>query len=61
MFTLVAVASNIGSGYATTYPGIIVSRCFVGVGSSVALAIGGATVCLHCSYLLSMSGTDVLM
>jgi hypothetical protein len=30
---------------------MIVSRCFVGIGSSVALAIGGATVCLRASLL----------
>ena len=43
-FTLIALAGNIGSGYASTYAREIVSRCFVGIGSSVALAIGGATV-----------------
>ncbi|KAF2099946.1 MFS general substrate transporter [Rhizodiscina lignyota] len=45
LFTLIAIAANIGSGYAKTYATEIVSRVFVGVGASVALAIGGATIC----------------
>ncbi|KAJ5606678.1 hypothetical protein N7510_009459 [Penicillium lagena] len=45
LFTLIVVISNIGSAKATTYAGMIVSRCFVGVGSSVTLAFGGATIC----------------
>ena len=44
-FTLIAIVSNVGSAYAKTYATIIVSRIFVGVGASVALAIGGATIC----------------
>jgi hypothetical protein len=36
--------SNIGSARATSYAGMIISRCCVGIGSSVALAFGGATV-----------------
>jgi hypothetical protein len=41
---MVAIASNIGSAYSTSFGGVIVSRIFAGVGS-VALAIGAATVC----------------
>ena len=44
LLTIIAIASNIGSAYATTYGREIVSRIFVGVGASVALAIGAATV-----------------
>lgn len=44
LFTLIAIASNIGSGYATTYPLQILARCVSGIGASVALSIGGATV-----------------
>jgi predicted MFS family arabinose efflux permease len=43
-FTLVAAMSNIGSAKATSYAGVLISRMFVGVGSSVGLAIGGSTV-----------------
>lgn len=46
IFTLIAIGSNVGSGYASTYAREIVSRVFVGIGASVALAIGGATVIL---------------
>jgi MFS family permease len=49
LFTLIAIAANIGSGFAPTYPGQIVTRCFAGVGASVVLSIGGATV----RYILS--------
>ncbi|KAH8905828.1 MFS general substrate transporter [Coniochaeta sp. PMI_546] len=45
IFTLIAIGANVGSGFAPTYATQIVSRCFVGVGASVALAIGGATIC----------------
>ncbi|KAF2092454.1 MFS general substrate transporter [Rhizodiscina lignyota] len=45
VFTLILIAANIGSGYAATYAGQIVARCFSGVGASVALSIGGATIC----------------
>ncbi|KAH8804475.1 major facilitator superfamily domain-containing protein [Xylogone sp. PMI_703] len=45
IFTLIGIAGNIGSGYAPTYATQIVCRCVVGIGSSVALAIGGATIC----------------
>jgi hypothetical protein len=48
LFTLIAIASNIGSGYASTYARIIVARCASGIGASVALSIGGATV-LYCT------------
>ena len=42
--TLIAMAANIGGGYANSYSGQVVGRVFVGLGSSVVLAIGGATV-----------------
>ena len=42
--TLVAMVANIGGGYANSYAGQVVGRVFVGLGASVALAIGGATV-----------------
>ncbi|KIN08655.1 hypothetical protein OIDMADRAFT_175426 [Oidiodendron maius Zn] len=45
IFTIIAVAANIGSGYAKTYGGVITSRVFVGVGASAALAISAATIC----------------
>lgn len=45
LFTIIALFANVGSGYARTYGTEIVSRMFVGVGASVALAIGGATIC----------------
>ncbi|KAI5461870.1 major facilitator superfamily domain-containing protein [Mariannaea sp. PMI_226] len=45
IFTVIAIGANIGSAYAPTYGTQIVSRCFVGIGASVALAIGGATIC----------------
>ena len=41
---MIAIGANVGSGYASTYAREIVTRCFVGIGASVALAIGGATV-----------------
>ncbi|KAM0253069.1 hypothetical protein ACHAQJ_007445 [Trichoderma viride] len=45
VFTVIAIAANIGSAYAPTYGTQILSRCCVGIGASVALAIGGATIC----------------
>ena len=44
IFTLINIAANLGSAYAASYGGLIVARIFVGVGASVALAVGGATV-----------------
>jgi hypothetical protein len=38
------MGANIGSGFAKSYATILVSRVFVGVGSSAALAISAATV-----------------
>ncbi|KAF7165377.1 hypothetical protein CNMCM6106_001567 [Aspergillus hiratsukae] len=45
ILTFISVLGNISSAQATAYGGMIMSPCFVGIGSSVALAIGGATVC----------------
>lgn len=44
VFTLIAIGANIGSAYAPSYGTQILTRCIVGIGASVALAIGGATV-----------------
>jgi predicted MFS family arabinose efflux permease len=44
LFTVIAVAANIGSAFAQTYATEVLSRAIAGIGSSVALAIGGATV-----------------
>lgn len=55
IFTLIAMGANIGSAYAPSYGTQILTRCIVGVGASVALAIGGATVSLasFCSHNIS--------
>jgi len=45
IFLLIAIGGNIGSGFASTYATQILSRCFVGIGASVPLSIGGATIC----------------
>ncbi|PTB36881.1 uncharacterized protein TrAFT101_007254 [Trichoderma asperellum] len=44
IFTAIAMGANIGSAYAPSYGTQILTRCIVGVGASVALAIGGATI-----------------
>ncbi|KAL6834623.1 major facilitator superfamily domain-containing protein [Trichoderma camerunense] len=44
LFTLIAIGGNIGSAYAPSYGTQILCRCVVGIGASVALAIGGATI-----------------
>ncbi|KAL7932212.1 major facilitator superfamily domain-containing protein [Trichoderma chlorosporum] len=44
LFTLIAIGGNIGSAYAPNYGTQILTRCVVGIGASVALAIGGATI-----------------
>lgn len=46
IFTAIAMGANIGSAYAPSYGTQILTRCITGVGASVALAIGGATVSL---------------
>lgn len=45
-FTLIAIAANIGSGAAATYGGVIAGRVFYGIGGSIPLGIGAATVSL---------------
>jgi predicted MFS family arabinose efflux permease len=44
VFTAIAMAGNIGTGYAKTYATAVLARVFVGVGASAALAISAATV-----------------
>ena len=41
---LLAAASNLGSGAAKTYGGLIVGRLFCGIGASLPLGLGAATV-----------------
>ena len=41
---LLAAASNIGSGAAATYGGLITGRVFCGIGASLPLGLGAATV-----------------
>ena len=43
-FTLVAAMANVGSAKAGSYGGVFVGRLFNGVGSSVPLGIGAATL-----------------
>ena len=45
IFTTIAVAGFIGSAAAPTWGGVIAGRVFSGIGSSVPLGIGAATVC----------------
>lgn len=45
IFTLITVASQIGSGAAASYGGLIVGRVFTGVGSGIPLGIGAAVIC----------------
>ncbi|OCT49152.1 MFS general substrate transporter [Cladophialophora carrionii] len=44
-FTAVAAACQFGSGAATTYGGLITGRIFYGVGASIPLGLGAATIC----------------
>ena len=44
-FTLLAIVSNIGSGAASTYGGLITGRVFNGIGSSIPVGLGAATIC----------------
>ena len=44
-FTAVAVAANVGSGAAATYGGLITGRVFNGIGSSIPVGIGAASIC----------------
>ena len=44
-FTLVAIAANVGSGAAASYGGVITGRVFNGIGSSIPVGFGAATVC----------------
>lgn len=45
LFTTIAVASQIGSGAASTYGGVITGRVFYGIGGGIPLGIGAATIC----------------
>ncbi|KAI2463288.1 major facilitator superfamily domain-containing protein [Annulohypoxylon bovei var. microspora] len=42
--TLIGIAATIGSGVATTWPGLIVGRVFSGIGTGAGMALGAATV-----------------
>jgi len=44
-FTLIAIAAQIGSGAAKTYGGVVTGRVFYGIGGSIPLGIGAATIC----------------
>ena len=41
---LLAAVSNLGSGAAATYGGLITGRVFCGIGASLPLGLGAATV-----------------
>jgi multidrug resistance protein len=45
IFTLVAIAGYVGSAAAPTWGGLIAGRVFSGIGSSIPLGIGAATIC----------------
>ena len=45
VFTLIAILANIGSALGTTYGGVMVGRVFNGIGASVPLGFGAATIC----------------
>lgn len=45
IFTLVAIAGYVGSAAAPTWGGLIAGRVFSGIGASIPLGIGAATVC----------------
>lgn len=45
LFTLIAAIANVGSAVAKSYGGVLVGRLFNGVGSSVPLGFGAATIC----------------
>ncbi|KAK3065872.1 hypothetical protein LTS18_002294, partial [Coniosporium uncinatum] len=45
IFTAVAFAANIGRAAAPTYGGVIAGSIFNGIGSSISLGIGAATIC----------------
>ena len=47
VFILIASVSNIGSGAAATYGGVIVGRIFCGIGASLPLGLGAATVSIE--------------
>ncbi len=42
---LLAAVTNIAAGYCTTWPGIIATRVFNGIGAGSPTAIGAATIC----------------
>ncbi|OCL01889.1 MFS general substrate transporter [Glonium stellatum] len=44
-FTTIAMASQIGSGAAKTYGGVIAGRVFYGIGGGIPLGLGAATIC----------------
>lgn len=45
IFTAIAVACQFGGGAAATYGGLFTARVFYGIGASIPLGIGAATIC----------------
>ena len=45
IFTVVAIAGYVGSAAAPTWGGVMAGRVFSGIGSSVSLGLGAATIC----------------
>ncbi len=45
IFTVVAIAGFVGSAAAATWGGVIAGRVFAGIGCSIPLGIGAATIC----------------
>ncbi|KAJ9502362.1 hypothetical protein H2202_002428 [Exophiala xenobiotica] len=45
IFTAIAAVCQFGSGAATTYGGVLTGRVFYGIGSSIPLGLGAATIC----------------
>jgi len=45
IFTIIAVAAQMGSGAAKSYGGVITGRVFYGIGGGIPLGMGAATIC----------------
>lgn len=45
LFTVIAVAAQMGSGATASYGGLITGRVFYGIGSGIPLGIGAAVIC----------------
>ncbi|KAH8820654.1 major facilitator superfamily domain-containing protein [Xylogone sp. PMI_703] len=44
-FSLIGIVAQVGSGAAATYGGVITGRVFYGIGASIPVGIGAATIC----------------